>query len=193
MTQVAVTTTLDRGGAESIAAALDERGIPATIHSTLRNFYFGSATLEALEVRVPIDRLDDARGALALIAEEVTLGDNLGWDVAEDRVVLPRSLRRGDTADRVDRADQDGTAPSVRHPRWFWTWPFTYLLKVPAGCLYARHERLGYLLLGTGIAGFVMFALTGSQSALLVWAAAILLDLCAAPVLTAIAKRRSAR
>ena len=132
----------------------------------------------------------DASRALALIAEEVTLADNLGWDVAEDRVVLPKSLRGPDTGGPANR---DLAVPSARHPRWFWTWPFTYLLKMPAGCLYARHERLGYLLLGTGLAGLVMFALTGSQSALLVWAAAILLDLCAAPVLTAIAKRRSAR
>ena len=65
-----VTTLREPQSAEIAREALDERGILTEVRRSATNPYFGSATRDEWEVRVPASRLADAEAVLDLLAIE---------------------------------------------------------------------------------------------------------------------------
>lgn len=129
---VAVATLRDEGAADVARELLEERGIEVELREVAPNRYFGSPTAVEIEVRVPADRADDARAALAALEEELEAAA-----VAEAGVGRP-----------VDGDERPGERlPSVeeRPKKISWAIALALIFPVPflpVGLLYARAPRL---------------------------------------------------
>jgi hypothetical protein len=173
MTMVAVTTLRDAGGAEVVKELLADHGIAVEIRR-LSNFtlYFGAPTSEEFEVRVPDDRVDEARQLLDVLSEEL-----------QARVLAEAGVPPGDGD---ERGGDDLPPPELRPRKLAWAIAIGLIAPVPGcGLLYARAFRLGYLFVGLAIALFVGGAATGNSDALVLAILLKPLDVILAPFFAA--------
>ena len=68
---VAVATLRDEGAADVARELLEERGVDVELREVAPNRYFGAPTAVEIEVRVPAERLGDAREILAGLESEL--------------------------------------------------------------------------------------------------------------------------
>jgi hypothetical protein len=152
---VAVTTVREPGGAEVARESLAEHEIPVEIRR-MTNFqlYFGAPTAEEFEVRVPEDRVDEAREILDALSEEL-----------QQRVLAEAGVPPGEG----DTPGGDELPPPELRPRKpAWGVAIALIAPIPGcGLLYARAFRLGYLLLGVSIGLWLFGAWAGNPDWLL--------------------------
>jgi hypothetical protein len=103
MKRVAVTTVRDEGAAQVAKETLAELGIEVELRRQAINPYFGAATADVFEVRVPEDRLVEAEHALARLEKEVeeALIAAAGASVAEAEPPKPTVERNRLTAPAI--------------------------------------------------------------------------------------------
>lgn len=182
---IAVTTTLDEETAEMLAAVLDGQGIPIAICRLGINPYLGAATPASFEVRVPAERLADAKAAL----ERFAAGSSAS--PAHDDEADAASHASAEAATDPEPLASEGATPTEeRTPRLWMLTPLAIVAVLPVGCLYARWRRLGTLLLSMGLTALAVFFATRNPTALLLAGGAKALDLVLAPLLLTIENRR---
>ena len=167
MKMVAVTTLRDAAGAEVAKEMLGERGITAEIRRVGYNPYFGAATAEEFEVRVPEDAVDDAHRLLDGMAEEL-----------ERAALAEAGVPPGD--DDM-RGGDELPPPELRPRKVSWAIALGLIGPIPGcGLLYARAFALGWTMAGASLALFVAAVAVGNPEWL-----GIVLGLKAADVLVA--------
>jgi hypothetical protein len=138
---VAVTTLRDVAGADVTREALGERGIEVEIRRVGSDPYFGSATAEAFEVRVPADRVHEAQGVLDALEAEL-----------EEAVLRAAGVP---PSDDDPPGSTDLPPPELRPRKPSWAVALALLSPLPGtGCLYARNYPLGWTLFGMSLAFF---------------------------------------
>ncbi len=171
---------------EPIAEALADAGIEVDA-IPVRKFgalaYLGYQ-FGPLQVDLQVDGEDAAQAMTILERIEHEVADALCSEAAHPEAAPPRDEPAG-----PDEVSDEG-APPRRNPMW--TLALALVCPFPAGLLYARAFRPGYLLLSAYLAGFVA-GLMGYLGGLPVMLLARLLDLVLAPVFVIVDNRRRAR
>jgi hypothetical protein len=154
---VALTTVNDPGAADAIVEALGQLGIVSQIVPVPdQNPYMRSA-LQAWQVRVPADRMADARGELQAFEAEVE-----------------RDLQAQAKGPAIDAADDEADAPATAARRRvsFATLWLVFVVPLPITCLLARAPLAATTFLGMFLGVFVRIMTFGRGGApiALAWA-----------------------
>ena len=165
---VAVTTLRDAAGAEVARELLAERGIAVEIRRLGGNAYFGSPTGVEYEVRVPADRVDEARTLLEGMADEMA------------RAALAEAGVAPESED--ERGHADLPPPELRPRKPAWAVALALVGPLPGcGLLYARAFALGWMMAGASLALFCAALVVGNANWLLVCAGLKAADVLVAP------------
>jgi hypothetical protein len=172
MSMVAVTTLRDAAGADVAKEALADHGLAVEVKRLGANAYFGSATGEEFEVRVPADRVAEAHKILDALAEEL-----------EQQVLAEAGIAPDDEA---SRGSAELPPPEKRPRKVAWAVALGLVGPLPGcGLLYARAARLGWTFVGMTIALFVGGVVAGNGDALALIALLKALDIVMAPFFAA--------
>jgi hypothetical protein len=127
---VAVATLRDEGAADVARELLEERGIEVELREVAPNRYFGAPTAVEIEVRVPTDRIADARAALAALEGEL-----------EAAAVAEAGVERADD----EHPGEALPAAEERPKKISWAIALALIFPVPflpVGMIYARAPKL---------------------------------------------------
>jgi hypothetical protein len=180
MNMVAVTTLRDAAGADVAKEALADHGIDVEVKRMGANAYFGSATAEEFEVRVPADRVAEAHKILEALSAE------LEQQVIAEAGAGAETGADGHGDDDDDRLSTDLPPPELRPRKVSWAIALGLVGPLPGcGLLYARAFRLGWTFFGLTIALFVGGVVAGNGDALALIAVLKGLDVVMAPFFAA--------
>jgi hypothetical protein len=172
---ITISKVRDRAAAEVAKEALSSINIPVEIRLMGQNPYFGNASAEEWEVRVPDEHEEAALDELDRLAEEMEQAV-----YAEAGVPPPE-----------DEAD-DLKASSDRPKKVSWALAISLLLPFPGGgCMYARANGPGLTILGVWL-GLTLATIIGVQVpwGMQLWLGCNLVDLLLAPFFVARFNRR---
>jgi Putative prokaryotic signal transducing protein len=168
----AVATLRDAGSAEMIKEALTDRGIEVEVRrSNNTPLYFGAPSGEEFEIRVPPDRLEEARGLIDALTEQL-----------ERDVIAAAGVPAEDDDDESDALPE----PEERPRKPMWALAIGLVGPIPGcGLLYARAFRLGYLFMGLSAALVIGGLASGNGEAALAGVLLKPLDVILAPFFAA--------
>jgi hypothetical protein len=159
----------DRAAAEVAREALSAIQIPVEIKLMGTNPYFGSASAEEFEIRVPEDQEEAALAELDRLAVELEQAVYAEAGVPHDQAALEE--------------DDELHADRERPKKVSWALVISLLLPFPgAGCMYARANGVGLTILGLWL-GLIVASIAGVKwdYGMELWFGAKLIDLALAP------------